>query len=72
MKEKVSSYMEAFSISLIESLDLDLPTIEIQLGVIAEHLWVFNGLVGDLQIELDGREDTLAMLNRLSILGGIF
>ena len=36
-----------------------------QLGVIAEHLQVFNSLVGDLQIELDGGEDTLDMLTRL-------
>ena len=56
MKEKVSSYMEAFSISLIESLDLDLPTIKMQLGVIAYHSQVFNSLVGDLQNQTRWRE----------------
>ena len=57
--------MEDLSISLIKSLDLDLPTIEMHLGLIAEHAQIFNSLVVDLQIKLDGGEDTLDMLIRL-------
>ena len=65
VQRKVISYMEAYPVSLIESLDLDLPTIKMQLGIIAEHVWVFNGFLVDLQIKLDGGENTLDMLTRL-------
>ena len=65
VQRKVGSYMEAFPVLLIKSLDLDLPTIKMQLGVIAKHVQAFNGLVVDLQIELDGGENTLDMLTRL-------
>ena len=57
--------MEDLPTLLIESLDLDLPTIKMQLSVIAEHVRVFNSLIVNLQIELDGGEDTLDMLTRL-------
>ena len=54
--KKVSCSMEDFPITLIETLDLDLPTIKMQLGVIAYHSQVFNSLVGDLQNQTRWRE----------------
>ena len=43
--------MEVYPVLVIKSLDLDLPTIKMQLGVIAKHMQIFNRLVVDLQIE---------------------
>ena len=64
-QRRVGCYMEDLPIPLIESLDLDLPTIKMHLGVIAKHVQIFNSVKVDLQIELDEGEDTLDMLIRL-------
>ena len=61
---KNASYSFAeFPITLAKIMDLQ--TIEMELGVITDNMRIFNNLVSDLEINLDGDEHILNRLSKL-------